>query len=250
MHATLPLLQPTDFPPLHRGRLETVQVNVGYRCNQSCVHCHVEAGPAPHRGDEPGDGRSRARFPACLRRVDPRPDRGGAGAARAVPVSRRRRARARGPRHGPLQPHHPRGARAGRGRARRVPGLAPDRGGRVPALLRGGQRRPAAGQGGVRAEHRRAPPPQPPRLRRVGLGSRAASGVQPARSGAAPAAGPRSRPGTARSSGSATGPASTGCSCSPTCRSGASAACSCPGASSIRTWRRSAPRTRKTTSTR
>ena len=45
MHATLPLLQPTDFPPLHRGRLETVQVNVGYRCNQSCVHCHVDASP-------------------------------------------------------------------------------------------------------------------------------------------------------------------------------------------------------------
>ena len=45
MHATLPLLQPTDFPPLHRGRLATVQVNVGYRCNQSCVHCHVDAGP-------------------------------------------------------------------------------------------------------------------------------------------------------------------------------------------------------------
>jgi radical SAM/Cys-rich protein len=28
-----------------RGGLETLQVNVGYRCNQSCVHCHVNAGP-------------------------------------------------------------------------------------------------------------------------------------------------------------------------------------------------------------
>ena len=45
MHATLPLLQPTDFPPLRRARLDTVQINVGYRCNQSCVHCHVNAGP-------------------------------------------------------------------------------------------------------------------------------------------------------------------------------------------------------------
>ena len=45
MHATLPLLQPTDFPSLRRARLETVQVNVGYRCNQSCLHCHVNAGP-------------------------------------------------------------------------------------------------------------------------------------------------------------------------------------------------------------
>ena len=45
MHATLPLLVSTDFPSLRRGRVETLQVNVGYRCNQSCVHCHVNAGP-------------------------------------------------------------------------------------------------------------------------------------------------------------------------------------------------------------
>ena len=45
MHATLPLLESTDFPPIRRARVETVQVNVGYRCNQSCVHCHVNAGP-------------------------------------------------------------------------------------------------------------------------------------------------------------------------------------------------------------
>jgi len=45
MHATLPLLVRTDFPPLHRRPLETVQVNLGYVCNQSCVHCHVNAGP-------------------------------------------------------------------------------------------------------------------------------------------------------------------------------------------------------------
>jgi radical SAM/Cys-rich protein len=45
MHATLPLLADTDFPPLARARLETVQVNLGYRCNQSCLHCHVNAGP-------------------------------------------------------------------------------------------------------------------------------------------------------------------------------------------------------------
>ncbi len=45
MHATLPLLARTDFPPLSRGRLETLQVNLGYACNQSCLHCHVNAGP-------------------------------------------------------------------------------------------------------------------------------------------------------------------------------------------------------------
>jgi radical SAM/Cys-rich protein len=45
MHQTLPLMMNTDFPPLRRARLDTLQVNVGYRCNQSCVHCHVSAGP-------------------------------------------------------------------------------------------------------------------------------------------------------------------------------------------------------------
>ena len=45
MHAVLPLLESTGFPPLRRTRIETVQVNVGYRCNQSCLHCHVNAGP-------------------------------------------------------------------------------------------------------------------------------------------------------------------------------------------------------------
>jgi len=45
MHATLPLLENTTFPALRRGALTTLQVNLGYRCNQSCLHCHVNAGP-------------------------------------------------------------------------------------------------------------------------------------------------------------------------------------------------------------
>ena len=45
MHDTLPLLQKTHFPPLRRKQLETLQVNLGYLCNQSCLHCHVNAGP-------------------------------------------------------------------------------------------------------------------------------------------------------------------------------------------------------------
>jgi len=45
MRATLPLLEQTAFPPIRRRRLETLQVNVGYRCNLSCLHCHVSAGP-------------------------------------------------------------------------------------------------------------------------------------------------------------------------------------------------------------
>src|SRR5215467_5608061 len=50
MRDTWPLLEPIAFPPLRRGRLDTLQVNLGYRCNQSCVHCHVGAGP--HRTEE------------------------------------------------------------------------------------------------------------------------------------------------------------------------------------------------------
>jgi len=46
MHATLPLLNRTTFPAIDRRRLDTLQVNMGYRCNQSCMHCHVNAGPA------------------------------------------------------------------------------------------------------------------------------------------------------------------------------------------------------------
>jgi radical SAM/Cys-rich protein len=45
MHPTLPLLQRTNFPPIRRRRLDTMQVNLGYKCNQSCLHCHVNAGP-------------------------------------------------------------------------------------------------------------------------------------------------------------------------------------------------------------
>jgi radical SAM/Cys-rich protein len=37
---------PTRFPQLRRGPLTTLQVNLGYRCNQSCSHCHVNAGPS------------------------------------------------------------------------------------------------------------------------------------------------------------------------------------------------------------
>jgi len=45
MHATLHRLTETRFPALLRRRLETLQVNLGYRCNQRRLHCHVNAGP-------------------------------------------------------------------------------------------------------------------------------------------------------------------------------------------------------------
>jgi len=42
---TRPLLLETTFPPLHRRSVQTLQVNLGYLCNLSCSHCHVNAGP-------------------------------------------------------------------------------------------------------------------------------------------------------------------------------------------------------------
>ncbi len=45
MHATLPLMEVSEFPAIRRNRLDTLQVNLGYKCNQSCLHCHVNAGP-------------------------------------------------------------------------------------------------------------------------------------------------------------------------------------------------------------
>lgn len=42
---TRPLLLESDFPVLRRAKLETLQLNLGYLCNLSCTHCHVNAGP-------------------------------------------------------------------------------------------------------------------------------------------------------------------------------------------------------------
>ena len=42
---TSALLLRTDFPALRRKITQTLQVNLGYLCNLSCTHCHVNAGP-------------------------------------------------------------------------------------------------------------------------------------------------------------------------------------------------------------
>lgn len=42
---SLPKLLPGEFPPLQRTQTETLQVNLGYLCNQQCLHCHVTASP-------------------------------------------------------------------------------------------------------------------------------------------------------------------------------------------------------------
>lgn len=45
MHDTKPHLLNSDFPRISRKPLAVLQVNLGYLCNLSCVHCHVNAGP-------------------------------------------------------------------------------------------------------------------------------------------------------------------------------------------------------------
>lgn len=46
MHDTRELLlEASSFPAVKRDQLTTLQVNLGYLCNLSCTHCHVNAGP-------------------------------------------------------------------------------------------------------------------------------------------------------------------------------------------------------------
>jgi len=45
MRDVKPLLLKSDFPAIQRGQLSTLQMNLGYLCNISCTHCHVNAGP-------------------------------------------------------------------------------------------------------------------------------------------------------------------------------------------------------------
>lgn len=45
MRSVRALIEDSDFPPLQREAISVLQVNLGYRCNQACVHCHVNAGP-------------------------------------------------------------------------------------------------------------------------------------------------------------------------------------------------------------
>lgn len=46
MSAVIASSETGKFPPIRRGALTTLQVNLTYACNQACHHCHVEAGPA------------------------------------------------------------------------------------------------------------------------------------------------------------------------------------------------------------
>ncbi|MCW8880699.1 MAG: arsenosugar biosynthesis radical SAM protein ArsS [Sedimenticola sp.] len=62
---TVHLLSPTTFPSITRGRLETLQINLGYRCNQTCKHCHVNAGPGRTEMMDEGTVNQILRFIQC-----------------------------------------------------------------------------------------------------------------------------------------------------------------------------------------
>ena len=47
MHKIYPLIKNTNFPSIKRSWLKTIQVNLGYKCNQSCLHCHQAIPLAP-----------------------------------------------------------------------------------------------------------------------------------------------------------------------------------------------------------
>ena len=55
------VLTENGFPGLRRSRLTTLQVNVGKLCNQTCRHCHVDAGP------DRRELMTRENFEHCLR---------------------------------------------------------------------------------------------------------------------------------------------------------------------------------------
>lgn len=40
------LKETTEFFPLTAHKIDTLQVNMSYKCNLSCMHCHIEASPS------------------------------------------------------------------------------------------------------------------------------------------------------------------------------------------------------------
>ena len=36
----------TEFPNIKKESIDTLQINIGYKCNQACKHCHVNSSPS------------------------------------------------------------------------------------------------------------------------------------------------------------------------------------------------------------
>ena len=225
MRDTLPLLDSIPFPAIRRGRLDTLQVNVGYRCNQSCVHCHVDAGP--NRTEEMcgaiADSCSTFLDAPAHRHARHHRRRAGAqsafppagDAARAHSASRvmdrcnltiLERARPGGPRRIPRR----------RAASRSSP--------RCRAICEDNVER-QRGKGVFDGSIRGLQAAQRARLRPRRSGAPAQSGLQSAGAVAAAAASRARSRLQARARRATTASCSTDCSCSPTCRSSASARC-------------------------
>ena len=39
-------LKEVNIPDIKKGQLKILQLNIAYMCNQTCSHCHVDAGPS------------------------------------------------------------------------------------------------------------------------------------------------------------------------------------------------------------
>lgn len=57
-------LEEAGLGPLTATGIQTVQINVGKLCNQTCKHCHVDAGP-----DRTAENMSRPTFELCLEAI-------------------------------------------------------------------------------------------------------------------------------------------------------------------------------------
>ena len=176
--------------PLEAHAIEVLQVNVGKLCNQTCAHCHVDAGPDRR---EVMSRETAEQVVELLRRHPDIPTLDITGrrprAEPAVPVPRGRGRRARSPRDRSLQPlgaAPPLAARP-RGLPRRAPGGGDGLASLLPRLR---HRRPARRRR-LREEPRRPAPPERGRLRE-GRGPRPEPRPQPGRHV------PARRPGLAR----------------------------------------------------
>ena len=222
MRDTLPLLDKVPFPAIRRDKLDTLQINVGYRCNQSCFHCHVNAGPnrteemSAEVADVVLDFVARRRI-ATLDITGGAPELN-ANFRRLVTGARKLGAKVMDRCNLTIleQP--------GQEDLARIPGREPSRSGGLDALLSAGQCRAPARQGRVRRFDPRPEEAQRARLRPQS-GADAQPRLQSAGAGAAAGAGRARSRLQARAGRPTTASCSTNCSCSPTCRSSASAPC-------------------------
>ena len=168
-------LAQSGFPDLRAQRLDTLQVNLGWRCNQACRHCHLAAGP--DRPEQMELATVEAVIKAAARWSIPVVDLTG-GSPEINPHFEylvQGLDRSGHPPAGALQPHHPSGTRQ-RTPAGIFPG-PPGGAGLLPALFPGRPGGPATGPGSVSQKPGGPTPPEPRGLRGPGFGPETAPDV-------------------------------------------------------------------------